>query len=422
MKTLVSVRSATKKIRLLYLKEGIHTALDYYLNFLPFPLDEFQLKDLHLAVSYPEVAWIRTRRGGKSRDLTIIAVFLAILEYKVIWRAPFSDQIKQAVLYFQHNPFVKKIAVYSRSEVDIFFSPSLEVGGMTVGKTASLGCDCLIYDEGGKVEKDKLMYQNYLYSRAMIAASTREKFIIHGTTPAIYTAIEETVEALPAECVSTHPYTDCHWIPDAFIEDEALKHANDPWYIDQEYRCMFIVRGGAFFTNIKTYQELGIEAPTEWDHMGVDFNGIGHMLVRIRYDDKYIYCGPDLVVQEIAQIKQYIQGKMHVEVEEGGANMGYVNQCDFPYEYQRVVDQWSSTRCAELCKRTIVVDERLNQGLIKNLREAIHNPLKEGIPKKRDDQHYLDGLMHAIHPWQPKVKTYKRPTIQINNVGNFGSL
>jgi len=401
------LKETIKHIRLTYLNVGIHSALDYYLDTLPFPFELFQIMDLHMFIDNPESAAIRSRRGGKSRDLSVIGVFLALLEYKVIWRAPYSDQLKQAALYLQHNPFVKRIALASRNEVDVFFSPSMEVGSLTVGKTASLGCDALIYDEGGKVEKDKLMYQNYLYSRAMIAASMRPKFIIHGTTPAIYTAIEETVDGLPDKAVSIHPYTDMHWISDDFVVDEQKKHMHDPWYIDQEYRCMFVVRGGAVFDNIKTYQELGLSKPTFYNRMGIDFNGaIGHMVVRTQMNEQYILCAPDLVVHDLDEIPKYIEKHMEVEIEDGGYNAGFVKHAPFQYQKRLVNDTFSSTRLHELKSRTIVVDEVDNYQLIKNLRESMYDERKP-IIKKRNDQHYLDGLLHSAisltgsYTWTP---------------------
>lgn len=275
-------RKSARYVRYLYEHQEPVLAFNFYIQFIKKHalsadlkrIEEFQLLDMLMAILNQEVVWLRTRRGGKTRDLSLVAIFWAIIGKSVIWFTPQSDQQKQAIQYFLANPF------YASSTRDEFYihegKTPIEMSNLTLGKSASKGKDCILYDEGAKVPKGYQIYDFYKFSRVIVSAKLWEgdKHILSASTAARNTAIEEEYDLLmkiSPDLVSVHPYTDCWWISEEWVNQERMANLNDPWFVDQEYLTLFVNRGGSVFENIvqmsiNDMQDLPIT------HIGADIN------------------------------------------------------------------------------------------------------------------------------------------------------
>jgi len=232
----------------------------------------WQVEDILISIYSRESVWIRSRRGGKSRDLTLLATFFSIVQLPVIWFAAASDQLQQSQEYFMMNPFIEGIY---ENEVRIINSPSIDLSVLTSGRTASKGRAVIIFDEGGKVQQGLKIYEYYTYSRAIIADSFAfggDVHVISASTPALLTAIQtdyDAVRLINPDAVSVHPYTDCWWISESWVKQEEM--TNDTDYVDQEYRCIFTCRQGIVYSNIQLESKETILKYLA-DSAGIDIN------------------------------------------------------------------------------------------------------------------------------------------------------
>ena len=122
-------------------------AFRYYLGFIKtFAPERYRLftrwqrEDMEMSINNPninverevlETAWNYSRRGGKSRGLTVLAVFFALLGKLVIWRSPHADQLGQASQWFNMNPFVKKVSINNLNKVEVYGSPDINISAVS---------------------------------------------------------------------------------------------------------------------------------------------------------------------------------------------------------------------------------------------------------------------------------------------------
>ena len=399
-----------------------------YSTFTRFQIADMEMSIWNAKIDYVlvalETAWIYTRRGGKSRGLTVIAVFFALLNKDVIWRTPYSRQLKQAGKWFDKNPFVEESAIFSKYYVKIYNSPEIDIGVLSAGRIASQEADILIYDEGGMIEKNKVIFDFYENSLPMIAGSDF-KHIIHATTPARYTAIQDIWDFLKVEEVELdtrltafHTYKDCYWITPEHIERERRKHSDTPWYIEQNYECKWVVIGGAVFIHIAeihTQDYLGfapILATRKAKFIGVDFNNgdphSPHYLLTIDYDDNFVY-----ILDEYPFFgnKENMSGLsflfderwriLSMEVEDDLWNTQFTEQTK-SMGLSCIYFGWSESekqqRVQEVRNRVVIIDKTRASLTYKNLLEAAYDKgSRLAKLEKRTDQHGLDCLLHAMH-------------------------
>lgn len=398
----------------------------------------WQVSDMLMSIHNPlintsrevlETAWNYTRRGGKSRGLTVIAVFFVLLDKQVIWRCPHTDQLHQCTEWFIMNPFVEEEHVSTQNTVKIYNSPEINISVLSAGRVASREADILIYDEMGWCFNHLAIYEFYKASRPMIAASSF-KHIIHASTPAKNTVFHEEWEALKeleekynSTFTSWHPWRDTTWITKEWVEMERLKNFDCPWYVDQNYEALFVVYGGAIFNNIISLGDLRYpEYPMNYfdrfidqdgkihpSHAGVDFNGdiVGHYLVEIKYDDNFVYVIREERFNDLNRLSELPlwswkgDPELSLEVEDGLFNIPFANQLrrmGIPAIYKEMDEYMKMDIIADLKKRKIIIDRRACPVTFKNLTEAAYDQ-NSRLPKleKRNDQHGLDALIHALH-------------------------
>jgi hypothetical protein len=391
-----------------------------------------------------ETVDIRTRRGGKSRKLSNIAVFFNILGFRVIWRTPFTNQLDQAAVWFSMNPFVSRIQINQQHRVDTIQQEYfMNIGILSAAQSGALECNALIFDEGGFVEKHKKLFKYYKDCRPFVS-SMHPSWIIHATTPAILTAVEEAWEEAKqfealynTQLTFFHTDEDCPWITEEWVEKERLLNLDTPWYVDQNYKCQWVTYGGSIFNNyvldtdgiiknLLTRNDLKIKA-------GVDFNGeiTKHYLVSFvqKGDTIYILSEEKFEENDVAYLMRW--QKEHplasLELEEDLFNDAYANQArrmglNCIYLGWNEAEKWE--RVIGLKNKRIVIDKSISPMVLKNLKEAAYDP-KSRLPKllKRTDQHGLDALLHADHDADAEIYSPQHPEPQASvfqkNKGRF---
>lgn len=443
-----------KQLKQLYLEQGIVIAFYAYLGFLKqftrnkkyTEWTDWQIADMVMCIYNPyinvrlealETALDYTRRGGKSRKLTILATFFSLLDLQVVWRAPHSDQLIQAAEWFSMNPFTESQKIRTQFRVEIYGSPEISVAVLSEGRIASREADVLIYDEGGSVMTWMANFDYYKNSRPMIAAS-KNKYIIHASTNCQGSVFFEEKKALQekehkynTKFTSTHPYKHTTWISEEWIEQEKKAHLDCSWYIDQNYNCIAVVRGGRIFRNlIIVGDERWPQFPYGFfdkkdeygtlilrpEYGGVDFNGenVGHYLVEICFDDNYVYVLRETNFQDLTKLFEYPD--LSLELEEGLFNTAFTDQTKrmgLNCIYQDWNEDIKSIRIQELVNREIVIDQYKTPITFKNLLEAGWDQ-NARLPKlaKRTDQHGLDGLLHAMHEVGGKIYVRSKPALK----------
>ena len=434
-----------RQLLVIYKEKGIIDAFFTYLGFLSYftqnkklvEFTDWQIADMLMCIYNEnidvslealETALNYTRRGGKSRKLTLIAVFFALIHLLVVWRAPHSDQLVQAAEWFSMNPFVESQKIRTQFRVEVYGSPEISVAVLSEGRIASREADVLIYDEGGTVMTYHANFDYYKNSRPMIAAS-KNKYIIHASTDCEGSVFNEEFKALQrkeykmnTKFTSIHPWNHTTWISKEWIEQEKRAHLDCDWYIDQNYNCIAVVRGGRIFRNLIIVGDerfpkfpYGCMDDKTPEYGGVDFNGenTGHYLIEVSYDDNFIYLLKETNFWDLNRLFDNLE--LSLELEEGLFNTAFTDQTKrmgLPCIYQEWNEELKAIRVQELVNRKIVIDQYKTPITFKNLLEAGWD-MNSPRPKmaKRVDQHGLDGLLHAIHGVGGRIYMRTRPAV-----------
>ena len=397
----------------------------------------WQMKDMEMAIWNDKIDYTKVpletvhsknRRSAKTKDATRLAVFFSLLNREVKWRSAYMAQQNMAKFWFLLNPFVRKIDnlknnVYVHGPSDY----PVNMGILSPANVTGVECDVAMFDEGGWVFKHLKLYEAYRNARPMVAPSNF-KHIIHFSTPARYSAFQEAwlevesfAEEMGTQLTVLRTWEDCPWITPEFLEYEARMNADCPWYIDQNYKGIWVVYGGAVFTNFYDVNDR-LHVPKDirenWDRIkpnlgGVDWNGefTKHYLVLGRVTPKYVLIKEELKFTEIEFLKQYMH-LISLELEDddpfsdqyadNAKEMGIITSYfgwDMPNKMERV-------RQVQL--RMVIIDKAKCPTTWKNFQEAAYDQ-NSRLPmlEKRPDQHGLDGTLHMIHPEAGDV-SYKR--------------
>ena len=399
----------------------------------------WQIKDMEMSIFNAkidvtkvalETAWLYGRREGKTRGLTIIAVFFSLLNKQVAWRAPHGEQLHKAGFWFSCNPFVTKVLIRSTNIIRVVNSLDISIAPMTAGRVAGGDCDILIYDEGGWIYKHLKAYEFFLASRPMISNSDF-KHVINASTPARDTAFQDEwdeIKKLEIEYNTTftslHDCDDCPWIPPEFIAAESKKYPK--WYIEMNYYCLWTVPYGAVFEKIilvgsahqkLNYPQFDVEFlyKVQAKRCGVDHNGGDrnnpHYLVTGHYDDNFVYILDEYTFTNLT----YLLGKkwklLSMEIEDGLFNTQFTEQekrLGIKAIYQEFNEPLKMERLQTIRNRTIIIDKNRAPLTYKNLLNAAYDKKSKLVKlEKRTDQHGLDCVIHFMHPEAGGVH-YKR--------------
>ena len=387
----------------------------------------WQMKDMEMSIWNDKIDYrlepLETvvnanRRSGKTEFRTVLAVFFGLLNKEVKWRSAYMRQQKEAKIWFHLNPFIRRINnmenlvyLYGKSYYPI------DMGVLSPGNVTGVECDVVFFDEGGWVFRNLQLYEAYRNARPMVAASDF-KHIIHLSTPARYSAFQEAEDAvrsyaneLGTQLAVLRTWEDCPWITPEFLAYEERMNADCPWYVDQNYRGIYVVYGGAVFSNFYDINDtvhvsddlrewFGRAKPT---HGGVDWNGefTKHYLGLYFISDDYIFAKEEIKFLDINLLKKY-EKKISLELEDedpwSDSFADDAKQLGILCNYFGWNDEKKSERIRQAKSRTIIVDKKECPQLWKNLQEAAYDQHKR-LPslEKRTDQHGLDNMLHAMH-------------------------
>lgn len=397
----------------------------------------WQMKDMEMCiwndkVDYTKVpletAQNKNRRSGKTKNATMVATFFGLLNLEVKWRSAYLKQQNMAKYWFLMNPFVQKIN-YINNAV-ILYGPSIypiDLAVLTPANVTGVECDCAFFDEGGWVFKHLRQYEAYQNARPMVAPS-KCKHIIHFSTPARDSAFEEawlSIQSLEVELGTTltvlRTDVDCPWITPEFVEYERLMNIDCPWYVDQNYKGIWVVYGGAVFNKFYDVRDK-LHVPQmirdNWASIplekgGVDWNGeeTKHFLVMGKVTPDYVYIKEELKFTDIDFLKTYMnQVSLELEFDDPFSNQ-YADTA-MEHGIKASYFGWKMPqkmeRVRQINSRITIIDKAKCPTVFKNFRNAgFDKTVRLAVLKKSPDQHGLDGALHMIHP-DPGPVDYRR--------------
>ncbi len=386
---------------------------------------KWQLEDMRMSIwndkiNYDkiplETIWNKNRRSAKTRDATKLAVFFTIMDYNCIWRTPLANQMRMAFEWYTMNPFVDAIKRQPYL-IKVKRSPDIDIAVLSPGNCTGIEGNIIFLDEGGWVEKGKVVYEGYRQARPMIAA-TDFKHIIHFSTPARSTAFKEAWDSvgqiertLDTKLRVLRTVDDCPWIPPEFVESERLANFDCSWYIDQNYYGKFVVYGGAVFDTPIDINHAPQYIREHWDVTepnigGIDFNEpkSGHYLVtgNVFPTEGYIFIRKEIVYNDLEDLAKYIKShpELKVEIEDGGFNLPYVDDCyalGIPANYLGWSDIEKQQRVRMLQRYPVYIDKVECPLTNANMEEAAFDQTSR-LPKLQKTvwQHGLDCALHMM--------------------------
>lgn len=392
-------------------------------------MTDWQEVDYEMAISGFKTMWHRTRRGGKSIGLSVVAVFFSIIEFGyranagcVVWRAPYSDQLYQAQKWFRKNPFVTHIDKQS-NDIYILDSEYIDMSCLSSGKVASRGVAVFIMDEYKKVNTGSVMIKDAKEAYGMLAEGPNKlKRFISASTGCRLTEFHNQYLSNEWD-YSSHSWKDCHWITEDFIESERKGNPQDPWYVPQEYGCVWVARGDTAYRNVyivdtdaktivfnENIYAFGDHPffPLEWQFptprkAGVDFNdAAGHYVVVGSVDDEAIYVNEEHVVTTIAELKPF-GAAYNMEIESGPFEINIQNALKCSQQNVKCIHcNWDKPTLANRFRmsmdKMIVINKKTANFTLGNLQEAVYDEnARESKLKKSSKQHGLDAMLHMIH-------------------------
>lgn len=388
----------------------------------------WQMEDMEMSIWNDKIDYTKipletvqnkNRRSGKTKDNSRVAVFFGLIGLEVKWRACYSKQLTMAKFWFLMNPFVKKIN-YVDNSVELY-GPAyykIDLSILTPANVTGIECDCVFFDEGSWAVLGLQLYIAYRNARPMVAPSNC-KHIIHFSTPARNTAFQEAwIEAQTEEIELGTKLTvlrtdvDCPWITPEWVESERKKHLDCPWFVNQNYKGIFVVYGGAVFHNYYDVRDV-LHVPKEiregWSEIpievgGVDWNGeeTQHYLLLGKVTPLYVFVKEEIKFTDILFLKKYMRDiSLEMESDDPFSNqfadtakeLGIIGTY-FGWNMEAKME-----RVRQLNARTVIIDKIKCPLAFRNFQEAaLDKNQRIAALEKRMDQHGLDGVLHMIHP------------------------
>ena len=195
-----------------------------------------------------------------------------------------------------------------------------------------------------------------------------------------------------------------------------------PWYVDQNYKGIWVVYGGAVFSNfydINDMLHVSDELRDLWrnlpsDKGGVDWNGelVQHYLVLGRVLPDYLFIKEEIKFTNIEFLKGWMD-KVSLEMEDDDPFSDALAKTAKELRIKGAYFGWDMAakmeRVRQIQNRIVIIDKAKCPTTWKNFQEAALDQ-SQRLPalEKRTDQHGLDGALHMIHPEGGRAK-YKRP-------------
>lgn len=375
---------------------------------------DWQKEDIKKVVleKIPEIMLLRCRGGSKSRDASIIAVFLAY-QYnphgdfnRVLWYSGTDMQLRNIRQYFIENAYVESV---THDRVNLYNGNHIKLRIMTINQAVSPRADVIIYDE-----EQGFDLEIYQMSIGTLAGGACRK--IHLGTTEFDSVLDLNYQRLaPRNAVSLHTVEDCSWMDRQKTLE--LFEGLPQWIVDSQLYCKWVRPGGRCFPNVESVESLRDWYKTcFYFAYGSDPNPkSGHSLVGVAYIkrngaemiyvfdsyqlevDTFKHCAVmhDLIVKH--KNDQFFGG-IELESQQGYEVYKIYNK-EFDKDPLIRVKTWNEKekleRILHIRKYPILVDKNLGD-LWRQISAASWDE-KSPQPRlsKSPDQHLLDGFIHA---------------------------
>jgi hypothetical protein len=437
-------------------------ALLKYLQYLEgydpanFEYCKWQVQDLLKVEENTRFAFRRTRRGSKTRDMSMYSIFKAICGWKVFWRAALGEQLNQSRIYFSLNPFVQEV---TRDYVKIRGfrnqTPQEERNRFTlrvIGEGSGRGgeCDLLAIDEGGSLVYPYQKDSYYATTKTLASGRNPQFKIIQFSTPKRGSVFEEFCCGVGGVggienkgLVSVRTVHECPWIRPEVVEMDR-EYQPEFWY-KQEYLAQWTTAAGAIFHDDQfilcdfDVDEVKKARPNKWwvsgflpgsdgkivkyrlpeqVYGGVDFGGessSGHAYIELSYDEHNLYILRERIFHRTSTLKTYLEERaangVSIEIESGGYNEGFRDQLR-QFKAKAWDGEVESKRLGEATARHIIIDPQRCPRMFRDLQVAAWEERPDG--KLKPDKlrggglHFLDALLHGIHKPQ-RIHIFTKP-------------
>ncbi|KKN22860.1 hypothetical protein LCGC14_0910900 [marine sediment metagenome] len=405
---------------------------------------DWQMKDMEMTiwnefVDYTQVpletVQNKNRRSGKTKDSTRTAVFFDLIGLEVKWRACYRPQLTMAKQWLYMNPFVKNIN--NLTGAVSLYGPAyypIDLSILTVANVTGIECDVAYFDEGAWAVKELQLYEAYRNARPMVAPSNC-KHIIHFSTPARNTAFQEAwIEAeleeqrLGTKLTVLRTDVDCPWITEKWVESERIKHRDCIWYIDQNYKGIWVVYGGAVFNNFYDIHDAHVpqEIRDKWNEIPLECGGVDwnkpitkHYLVMGQVVPKYVFVKKELKFWDIDFLKDYMK-YVSLELEDddpySNAFADTAKEKNIKCQYFGWNADAKMERVRQIQIRDVIIDKKECPTTYRNFQEASYDE-RYRLPflKKLTNQHGLDGVLHMVHQIGGRI-IYKKVEPMMSNM------
>jgi len=324
--------------------------------------------------------------------------------------------------------------INNENKVGILLGFPINMGSLgSGGKVASKGAAVLIEDEYRDVYKGLKMYDLAGRAADMLAEGPKElkRFISASTGCRLTLFHDHFLSGVWDYC--RHPYQECPWITEEYVQSKAKEYPHDPYFVQQEFEAIWVARGDTSYMNVYVVDTKaktvvhGTETfdfgdhpffPVNWKFpearkAGVDFNGpkTGHYIVMGSEDDEAIYVNKEAVVFSINELKPYGLS-YNMEIESGPLfNIPFAEECT-QKNVNCIHQSWDKLTIARRFKNSrlkmIIIDKYGAPFTLTNLEEAVDDAnQRTPMLKKSPNQHGLDAMFHMTHKSSYKL-TYHR--------------
>lgn len=383
----------------------------------PWQFTAWQIADIARFIYAPrncELMLLRNRGGSKTRDLTVIATFLAYQQNefgsknRIVWFSGTESQLEAVSGYFHENRYINT-KKSSALRIHLLNKNVIQLRPLTRKQAKSPRADVLFYDEEQDMDE-----MPFMESLGTLAGGSHK--IIHAGTTQIGSLLEQTYHKLkPLGKVSQHIITDCTWHR---LEESLAKYSQFPeWIVRSQLYCEWVRPGGIVF---RSFQKVHPSTFPVFDHkytrcLGLDANPVfGYAITETATKDKTIYVvrthplvqDPFVCAQYLATLL-YNNPEMYLQVEENAGEeflkILFRTFSEMHVSKSRIYTRrWSAdTKFQDVSAVSMyhIIANELESDLCMRIESSAWDDKKSdgSIPViiKNEKDHFFDGFVHS---------------------------
>jgi hypothetical protein len=203
--------------------------------------DDFQIQDAFKILERKRTCLNRCRGGSKTRDMALLAVFLAIVGYKIMWFAAYMKQLIRAQEHWVNNPYVMPFNYTSdrNTWIKLVYGHVIEIGVLSEGNVLGPRKHIIFYDEMARMATGLVDDSEGIFNG--MGADIKA---IYFSTPLINTVFHDHCALY---LTLEHNCYEPSWFTLDNIQDAERKLPT--WKFKQDFLCMFVSGEGMIFTD-----------------------------------------------------------------------------------------------------------------------------------------------------------------------------